>query len=169
MSLDEFGVPDQLFGVVPEDEYRLVGRVVTVAALVEVTLNDLLTELEQVPQTQYAGQQAGAMLKRAEAVIGAGGFRADYVTRARPVLACARKVFEQRNAIVHGVRPVQDSAPGLAWRPVRLRQRPEPGSPIVAVSFTLEDLAALVVELVDLQAELADLRVRSSGARLSIT
>lgn len=47
-AVGEFGVPDTLFGPVPEQEYRLVGRIVTIAALVEVNLYDLLTELEQV-------------------------------------------------------------------------------------------------------------------------
>lgn len=38
MTVDEFGVPDGFFRRVPEDDYRLVGRIATVAALVEVTL-----------------------------------------------------------------------------------------------------------------------------------
>lgn len=169
MTVDEFGVPENLFGPVPENEYRLVGRIVTVAALVEVNLYDLLNELEHVSQTRYAGEQATTLLKKAESVVGAGSFRADFVARARPVLARARKAFELRNAIVHGVRPVQDSGPGLAWRPVRPKQRVDPGTPIVSVGVTSAEMADLVLELVALQAAFTDLRVRSYGARLPVS
>lgn len=169
MTVDEFGVPEDLFGPVPEDEYRLVGRIVTVAALVEVNLYDLLTELEQVPQSRYAGEPAATLLKRVEDVVGSLAFREDYVALARPVLLRAREAFELRNAIVHGVRPVQDSGPGLAWRPVRPKQRVDPGTPIVSVLVTSAEMAALVLELVALQAAFADLRVRSYGARLPVS
>lgn len=169
MTVDEFGVLESLFGPVPEDEYRLVGRIVSLAALVEVTLYDLVTELEQVHPSRYAGEQVATLLKHAEAAVETGAFRKDYADRARPVLVRAREAFDLRNSIVHGVRPVQPFGPGLAWRLVRPKQRSDPRTPVVAIRVTLPDLAALVVELVDLQAELSDLRVRSYGARLPVS
>lgn len=168
MTADEFGVPESLLGPVPEDEYRLVGRIVTVAPLVEVTLYDFVTELKQAPQNRYAGESAAALLKQAETALNAGAFRQDYVDLARPVLAKLQEAFELRNAVVHGVRPAQPSGPGLAWRPARPKQRSDPSTPIVAVRVTLADLSALVLELVALQAQLSDLRVRSYGARLPL-
>lgn len=169
MTVDEFGVPESLFGPVPEAEYRLVGRLVTVAALVAVNLYDLVTELEQVHQTRYAGEQVAILLKRTEAAVNAGAFPKDYADLARPVLVRAREAFDLRNAVVHGVRPVQPLGPGLPWRLARPKQRSDPRTPVVAVRVTLPDLAALVVELVDLQAELSDLRVRSYWARLPVS
>lgn len=53
---DRFGVPDNMFGPMPEDFYSAVGRVVLIAALLEVKLVDLLNTLDRVPQTTHARQ-----------------------------------------------------------------------------------------------------------------
>ena len=52
MQEDDYGIPNNMFGPVPDVFFATVGRVVMVASLLEVRLLDLLTELDRASQEQ---------------------------------------------------------------------------------------------------------------------
>jgi len=62
MRVDDFGIPDTMFGPVPEAFFAMVGRVVMVASLLDLRFLDLLTELEQAPQDKHAGRPASDLV-----------------------------------------------------------------------------------------------------------
>lgn len=57
MQEDDYGIPNNMFGPVPDVVFATVGRVVMVASLLEVRLLDLLTELDRASQDKHAGSQ----------------------------------------------------------------------------------------------------------------
>lgn len=58
MLPDCFGVPDQMFGMGPDDFYGLIGRIAFVATLLEDRLLGLLWALDDEPQATHAGLAA---------------------------------------------------------------------------------------------------------------
>lgn len=66
VNVDEFGHLKRVFEPM-EDEYCLVGRVVRLAALVEVNIHDLLLGIEQTPQIVHVGAPVVALLLKVRA------------------------------------------------------------------------------------------------------
>jgi len=60
---DRYGVPSNMFGVVPDDFYAIVGRVIMLATQVEYRVLALLWALDrQQPQDVHAGKPARELL-----------------------------------------------------------------------------------------------------------
>jgi hypothetical protein len=63
---DAFGIPERMFGQVPEGFFGLMGRVAMVAAVLEDRLVTLLTQLTGSHQGKYAGWMSGQSLPELE-------------------------------------------------------------------------------------------------------
>ena len=157
------GIPENMFGPVPEAFYGSVGRVVMMAAMLEVRLLDLLTELDRSTQDRYAGEQASALIKQCRALL--PRYDAKFAASARGVLDQTATALEQRNFVVHSVWPSPGLAEAFGWRPVRKAQRPSSGQPYLGTRVDLTWLRALIDRLVLLVAEVDGLRGRAASTR----
>ncbi len=155
VSTDTYGVPDGLFGHVPEDFYALVGRIVLVASLVENHLLELVWALDQrQSQNFHAGKQGSELMKIARREL-----------RSWPSLAAdgndlLNRVFDDlghRHALVHSMWPNPRHEQAFGWRPVLLK-RSEGSNWIITVQTSVPELRALVMRLVALVDELSQFR-----------
>ena len=157
-------IPKNMFGLVPESFYAAIGRVVMTAALLELRLLDLLTELDQATQDHHAGQPAGDLVRRCHA--GRDRYDAQFAEQLTDALTRVTDVLDRRNAVVHSVWPSPRPDAAYGWRPVRKGQRPvAPQQPYVGVQIDLEGLHALVATQVALVGELDRLRQHAPAAR----
>jgi hypothetical protein len=149
---DRFGVPDNMFGPVPEDFYALVGRIALVATLVEDRMLGVLWALDDQPQETYAGLPAfeisGQIDKRLHLVDNALG------ARVRAALIRAKGAMDKRSAVVHSLWPNPGLEVAQGWRSRRLPKSLGGGSEIVWTPASEQTLAADIAELVDLSTEL---------------
>ena len=60
---DSYGIPDNMFGVLPDEFPAIIGRIVMLGAVVEEKILQLAWALAQVPQTQYRGKQVSDLVK----------------------------------------------------------------------------------------------------------
>lgn len=63
-NCDVWGVPDRMFGPMPETFYGAVGRVVMLNALLEDRLRGLLQTITFAPQTAYAKDSPGRFIPK---------------------------------------------------------------------------------------------------------
>ena len=150
---DEFGVPANMFGFVPEDFIRGIGRIVMTAALVENVFSHVVMTLMHASEDAIAGWQSGRLLEKF-----------DHIARVRtpsPRLLEVRTEFEdlmdRRNELVHSLWPFHGGLPPRGWRPVTPAKRGEDGDHIVWVQPDIDDLKALIGRLVALHRSLGDL------------
>lgn len=125
---DRYGVPNQLFGQLPDDFYGLIGRVVAVSALVETQLGDLVATLADTVQSTFAGQDGGRAVKTARRLL-------LFPLAARPSVSYAmaaqlndlvdriEEAMRERNDIVHSVWPGASLENARGWRPAPKAQR----------------------------------------------
>jgi hypothetical protein len=66
---DPYGIPPNMFGIVPEEFFGALGRVVMVAALLELQLLDLVTTLDQASQQTHAGKSGTELIKACRTVL----------------------------------------------------------------------------------------------------
>lgn len=164
---DRFGVPDSMFGLVPEDFYAVVGRIVLVATMVEDRTLMLLWALNDATQDTHAGRSASDIRREVAmrtakhaAVLGD-----DLVGSLNKVLADLKDASARRNALVHSLWPHPTEELARGWRSIRQPKGVEPRS---EVSWTLTSLDAIttdLVELVELQDRLVMLANKVWAAR----
>ena len=161
---DDFGIPGNVFGAVPEAFYGALGRVVALGALVEMRLGQVVMELEAVPESVVAGLQIAQLKDRLEKL------RKHRVETARPLplqlltlVEEAGRAMARRNELVHSLwsNPTMNEARG--WRPARQGLRPDPANAAVWVTVDERGLRVLIADLVRLATELRDV-VSTSGA-----
>jgi hypothetical protein len=101
---DQYGVPDNMFGHVPEEFYGMVGRVVMVAAVLEMRLWDLATTLDGFDQQKHAGKSAKQLEEVCRPLL-AG--QQDPVLREQGdhLLVRVREALNDRNDVVHSLWP----------------------------------------------------------------
>lgn len=153
---DRFGVPDNMFGPMPEDFYAAVGRVVLIAALLDVKLADLLNTLDRVPQTTHAGKHGAELVKSA-----LKSLESTHPALRDPgeaVLVEARDALDRRNDVVHNVWTAPTSDTAYGWRAVHRSKRSEPHQPHIGTTMALADLSDFIRRLVRLVPQIDDLR-----------
>ncbi|MFX0578417.1 hypothetical protein [Nocardia nepalensis] len=153
---DRFGVPDNMFGPMPEDFYSAVGRVVLIAALLEVKLVDLLNTLDRVPQTTHAGKHGAELVK--SALKSLESTNPALRDQGKTVLVEALDALDRRNDVVHNVWTAPTSDAAYGWRAVHRRLRSEPHQPHVGTTMSLTDLSDFIGQLIRLVAQIDDLR-----------
>ncbi len=167
---DDYGIPEQIFGEVPEEFYGRHGRVVMVTAMLDLRLYDLLTELarpvfrdEPVFQDTFAGEHGSAVIVKCSAQL--SRYEPAFGQRATELLEQAQDVMNGRNDVIHSVWPHPTVETAFGWRPVRNRP---PGEPYKSVTLTDLDVRLLIGTTVDLINELDSLRNKAAFARLPV-
>lgn len=139
---DPYGIPPNMFGIVPEELFGALGRVVMVAALLELQLLDLVTTLDQASQETHAGQSGTQLIKACRTLVDdlEPSLRAMVV----PVLDRADDELAMRNAVVHSLWPSPTATYAYGWRPVTKSKRMSPGQANVAIEVSLPELGDLI-------------------------
>jgi hypothetical protein len=148
---DRFGVPENMFGPVPDDFYCLVGRVALVSTLLEDKVMTMLYSLDTKPHPTYAGlpaSQVAAEIRkrlkhRAELL---GEALADEIDEA---LTASTTVLDERHALIHSLWPNPTMEKAQGWRSKRVRGS-EHGSEIIWTETNEDKLQSCLDELVQM-------------------
>ena len=165
MQEGDYGIPDKMFGPVPDVFFAMVGRVVMVVSLLEVRLLDLLTELDQAPQGKHAGKSASDLIKDCDAAL--DGYDPPFAQPARQTLDAARDALRERNGVVHSVWPNPSADGAYGWRPVPEKRRDSPGQPFESITLDNRQLRDLISRSAALVREVDCLRERAAVHRLA--
>lgn len=144
---DRFGVPANILGQHPEDVYALAGRIVMLSALLEDRQRTLLQTLNDVADTEYAGEPVRRVIVRlGEAVSEAATLEMEW-RGAERLLERSGEAFEFRNAVVHNLWPAQPDGTLFGHR-----QHPRTGYRQITVA-SIDEMTDAVRTLVDLIGE----------------
>lgn len=123
--VDEFGLPEDLFGPHPEWFFPALGRVVAVCALLEERALNLAAAIAFVQPSTLTMKPLAELAKQAKQ--GARGI--DEITVKLGVALItdavnkffdeAREVMKRRNDVVHSIWPAQPGEEQFGWRPPR--------------------------------------------------
>ncbi|MDQ0030162.1 hypothetical protein [Arthrobacter bambusae] len=159
---DPYGIPDNMFRYELGEFPALVGRVVMVAAVVEMKLEHLVMSLSGQPQEAHAGKGAGSSVKLCRRLLRArrSSFPDEstvFAERVEPLLNDVESALYLRNDVVHSSWPV----PGKGWRnlPDNQREARQLGATpewTKWVTFDEARLGDLLLELCGLVDRLAD-------------
>jgi uncharacterized protein YbdZ (MbtH family) len=150
---DQYGIPGNTFGNVPEEFYAIVGRVVMLSALIENRYAAIITKLAGKTEADYAGKPVGELHKIRDRLEQDHGL-SERVVAIRSELD---EVLKQRNEIVHSLWPSPSMDLARGWRPVVESKRVESDNHIVWIEHTTETLRVLINRLVAVKAELGSL------------
>jgi hypothetical protein len=150
---DRFGVPDNMFGAVPDDFYGLVGRIALVSTLLEDKVMTMLGSLDTKPHPTYAGlptsqvvPQIRKTLKHHAEVLGE-----DLVVEIDEALTASTTALNERHALVHSLWPNPTMEKAQGWRSKRVKGS-EHGSEIIWTETSKEKLQTCLDELVRMSA-----------------
>lgn len=162
---DPYGIPDNMFGQVPEEFFGMLGRIVMVTSFLELRVLDLLTELEQVPQEVHAGKLGAQLLDRCRQRL--SDYDPAFAETAGAVLDRVREALHQRNAIVHSIWPGPSADSAYGWRPLRRGQRKEqpPWQPYTSTEVTGAQLSNIIAASAALVGDVDRLRADAHRAR----
>lgn len=148
---DRFGVPENMFGLVPDDFYGLVGRIALVSTLLEDKVMTMLYSLDTKPHPTYAGLPASHVapeirkrLERRAQVLGEA-----LVDEIDEALTASTTVLDQRHALIHSLWPNPTMEKAQGWRSKRVRGS-EHGSEIIWTETNKDKLQACLDDLVRL-------------------
>lgn len=159
---DSHGVPTNVFGVVPENFYGLIGRIAMLAPVVEKELHWLHDVITGATQDEVAGIPFGQLSSRCKTALAQGP--PEVATIAIPAIDMAVVAAKRRNAIVHSLWPDPSLSRAIGHRPVRPKER-APGSSdwTLTISTDQDDLRSLIKAQIEAMDALADARRRISG------
>lgn len=117
MTVDRFGVPDNLLGPHHEDFFGLIGRITLLSALLESRAFSLLQALGNYAQNQNAHYTMSRIIKEAQKELEAHRAVIEPVERAAidAFLSAASDCAKQRNVYVHSLWPVQAAGTYYGW------------------------------------------------------
>lgn len=164
MGEDAYGIPDNMFGHVPEIFFGRLGRVVMVASMLELRLLDLLTELDQAPQDKHAGTPAAGLIAACRVLL--DRYDPAFAESATGTLEKAQQALNDRNAVVHSLWPDPDTDSAYGWRPVRKNRRDSPDQPYASITLNGWQLRDLIASTAALVHHVDRLRERAAPARL---
>ena len=120
--VDRFGIPDLMFGDVPDDFYGLVGRIALVATLLEDRVLGLLWALDDEPQATHAGLSTSQLIPkiRERTERHAKALGDDLVDDIESTLVAAAEVLDQRHALIHSLWPQPTLEKAQGWRSKRV-------------------------------------------------
>ena len=129
---DQYGIPDNLFGHVPEEFYALIGRVVMMASYLEDCLLDLLQAMDDAPQITHADKFGNDLVKLARqrvTVLRDDAASEQFGTQVKALVEEVDAALKRRNEIVHSLwaDPRLNGASG--WRNVTSKLRKEEHDP----------------------------------------
>ena len=157
---DRYGVPSNMFGVVPDDFYAIVGRVIMLATQVEYRVLALLWALDrQQPQDVHAGKPARELLKECRSRL--HGHDQAIRDAGRGLLTRVQAALDERHAVAHSLWPSPGLDRAYGWRPIIEKRRTQ-GSWIASTETSEIELVTLIGTLVRLVEELKDFTDRLS-------
>ncbi|MGH3873641.1 MAG: hypothetical protein ACRDSR_19380 [Pseudonocardiaceae bacterium] len=162
---DAYGIPDNMFGQVPETFFGMLGRIVMVTALLELRLLDLRTELERAVQDEHAGESAAQLIDGCRKRL--DDYDPAFAETARAVLDRARTALDSRNAVVHSIWPAPGIDGAYGWRPVRSPKREPPWQSLESITVNGSQLRDLIANSAGLVRDVDRLRESAPGARRS--
>ena len=165
MKEDTYGIPENMFGQVPEVFFGMLGRVVMVASMLELRLLDLLTELDQARQDEHAGKSGAALIVSCRNRL--DGYDPIFAASAAGVLDRARGVLDDRNAVVHSLWPHPGADSSYGWRPITRNKRDSPGQPYGSITLNGSQLRDLIAAIAALVRDVDRLREIAAPARRS--
>lgn len=146
VDTDRYGVPNRMFGEVPEGFYGLVGRIALLAALLEDRLHVLFCVLDQAPQDRLAGESRTKLIKECRGRIDSVRDERQW----REFLNRAEAALHSRHAVLHSLWPFAQAQGVRGWRNVPRGRRRELNGPVEWTDLSADQLPGLVTELVDL-------------------
>ncbi len=164
MGEDAYGIPDNMFGHVPEIFFARLGRVVMVASMLELRLLDLLTELDQAPQDKHAGKSAASLIEACRVLL--DRYDPSFAESATGILEKAQQALRDRNAVVHSLWPDPGIDSAYGWRPIPKNRRDSPGQPYKSITLNGLQLRHLIASTAELVHHVDRLRERATPARL---
>lgn len=157
---DRFGVPARFFGVVDDDFYGLIGRIVMMAAVLEDRLITLRTVIREpiAHQATYAGKPSSELIKGITKELGKrpDGFRAT----GEVLIGRLERAFDRRNDVVHSLWPNPTMEHAFGHRTVTKSRRLTDGDHSATVTTDGPQLMNVVHELADLYGEVRDFEYR---------
>lgn len=118
---DRFGVPDNAFGLVPEDFYGLVGRIVMLAPLVDDRVLSLLWALDSAPQQEHSGKHTDAVVRMIRSRL--ESWPKTVHDEGEVLLKRAEAALRTRHALAHSLWPNPTMEAAQGWRPLPRRKR----------------------------------------------
>lgn len=151
---DRFGVPENAFGLVPEDFYGLVGRIVMLAALVDDRVLSLLWALDSAPQQEHSGKPTDAVVRMIRARLESWPKTVD--DEGEVLLKRAEAALRMRHALAHSLWPNPTMEAAQGWRPLPRRKRAsaDPRDVVVWTRASEEMLVQAVGDLGNVTADL---------------
>jgi len=148
VQIDRFGVPDNLLGPHTDDFYACVGRVVTLSALLENRLLDLVGQQvgRTVPRAKLAAMVVSELIQKGKETLDS---YMDEPSRlcGEEFFARAQNTIVERNHIVHSLWPAQAEGLLFAWRPTRRASQPD--TKITRSQSDISELVLAIVKLLD--------------------
>jgi hypothetical protein len=165
---DGFGVPNNMLGKVPENFYGLLGRVVSITALMEAKLDDLVGTLTDKVQSKFAGQDTGRALSMARRMFifplaerPSTPYRV--AKEALDLLDRVEALAHERNSVVHSVWPGVSLDDVRGWRHTPKKQRPDEVTWTTWYETDEIDLVTFINRLATATEELIVIRQRLDG------
>jgi hypothetical protein len=140
-QLDDFGVPANTFGPVPDSFYGAIGRIAMLGALVESRFADVAGAVLGVPEADIAGWTVALTTACEDAVA----------------------VMWRRNDMIHSLWPSPDVYGANGWRNVPAKQRGDDGTHYKWTGTDLDQLRQLITELVRVAGRLRDVVSETSS------
>lgn len=145
---DQYGVPESMFGPVPEEFYGLVGRVVMLSTLVEDRMLMLLWAMDDKPQPTHAGKPFWQLQQLIEQRIDSMG--RDLHAEITDVVARVAAAMDRRNGLVHSLWPNPTLEEAQGWRSKRVPKGTPGGSEIVWTPTSARAMTDDIAELIAL-------------------
>lgn len=152
---DQYGVPESMFGPVPEEFYGLVGRVVMLSTLVEDRILMLLWALDDEPQPTHAGKPFWQLRQLIEQHV--DSLASDLRAEIANVVSRVAAAMDRRNGLVHSLWPNPTLEQAQGWRSKRVPKGTPGDSEIVWTPTSARAMTDDIVELTALNDEIVRL------------
>jgi hypothetical protein len=128
--VDEYGIPDNMLGSIPEPYFALLGRIVAVAGLLEIQIAHLHASLGTAPQDKSFGLDSGRALRdiftalNVEGPVLARPTMDDEARRETRLLTeNLRDAMYRRNEFLHGPWTESHGGQIYSWRALPTSQK----------------------------------------------
>jgi hypothetical protein len=148
MSVDRFGIPDNILGAHDEDFYGAIGRVALLSALVEYQALTIYQTMMNLSQTEGTQLHASQLAVRACDALQPGEEDQNKKTLIK-YFTDVKTAFPERNNYIHNLWPAQPGDQFFGWRP-NPDKKTRDNEPSVATQGNMDELKAFILMLVEL-------------------
>lgn len=150
---DDFGVPGHMFGGVPEDFIRAVGRVAMIAPLIENLFAHVVAKVGQLDSSLVAAWPAGRLTEKFDQIADTRELDPRLIAAAEEMTSLANI----RNALVHSSWPFHGGGVPRGWRYLPARRARAGSESVASTEVSLEDLRHVIQRMLALHGELREL------------